>query len=171
MSHQPTIPPPLPPPNTPPPQYSLREPEELTTEAGYKQLQTLLEWLFVSVPGHRAIHTLPALHRITLIHGLSTLRQRITDLVDLDLKLFHKYAGLLSDREHEEKAFAYIGWCWFPPPDSTLEVISREELERLLWHDVSFYDEVAESARMWKKDIDGRLGQRPRDEDSTARRH
>ncbi|KAF1848596.1 uncharacterized protein K460DRAFT_262329, partial [Cucurbitaria berberidis CBS 394.84] len=120
------------PPRTPSPQYSLREPEDLTTDVAYTQHQTILEWLFVSIPAHRSLHTLPTLHRTTLIYGTATLRQRITDLANLDIKLYHKYASLLSDKEHTEKAFAYTGWCWFPPPDGTLEFLSREDLERLL---------------------------------------
>jgi hypothetical protein len=124
----------------------------------YKQRQTLLDWLFASIPGQRSTHTLPTLHRTTLIHGLTTLRQRITDLIDLDIRLYHRYASLLTDKEYVEKAFAYAGWVWVVPPAETLEMVGREEVVRLLWQDVQTYDEVARSARMWKMEVDGRIG-------------
>lgn len=142
----------------PPPQHSLREPEEVTTEVGYTQIQVILEWLFLSIPTHRSFDTLPTLHHTTLSHGLATLRQRIADLADLDLKLYHKYRSLLSDKEYAENAVTYTGWCWFSPPDSTLEMVSREELEKLLWQEVSVYDEIAKSVRMWKKEVDESVG-------------
>ena len=44
------------------------------------------------------------------------------------------------------------------PPAETLEMVGREEVVRLLWQDVQTYDEVARSARMWKMEVDGRIG-------------
>ena len=94
-----------------------------------------------------------------LNHGLSTLCQRIIDLVDLDLKLYQKYTSLLPNKRYAEKASAYAGWCWVPPFDSTLEMLSRDRLEGLLWQDVDVYGEVAKSVRMWKTEIDRSIGE------------
>ncbi|KAF1834813.1 hypothetical protein BDW02DRAFT_464628, partial [Decorospora gaudefroyi] len=116
-------------PDPPQPHFVLKETQDLDTSTFHKQAQTISDWLFLP---HRSPRTLPSLHHYTLIYGLSTLRQRITDLVNLDLQLYHKYASLLSDEEAAEKAFAYTGWSWFPPRDATLEALSRCELEGLL---------------------------------------
>ncbi|KAF1945678.1 hypothetical protein EJ02DRAFT_338294, partial [Clathrospora elynae] len=124
--------PPPPPPGIPPPKFDLKETEELDVITAYKQRQDVQEWLFASVTGYRSLHTIPRLHQHTLVHGLSVLRQRIADLVNLDLKLYHKYASLLSDNESSEKAFAYTGWCWLSPPSDTLEMLNRADLERLM---------------------------------------
>lgn len=128
----PPLSPPPPPPQTSPRQHSLEESEGYTIHVAYTQQQALSEWLFASVPDARSTHTLPTLHRITLIHGLVKLRQHITELIDLDIELYHKYVSLLADEEYTEKASAYTGWLWVSPSESTLEILSRGELESLL---------------------------------------
>jgi hypothetical protein len=154
------FPPPPPPPPPPSPQFSLKEPEDLDTITYHKQSQTLQTWLYASDPNHRCHSALPSLHRLTLLHGLATLRQLITSLVNVDLALYHKYLSLLTDSEVAEKAYAYTGWYWSPLSDNTLEGLRRRELETLLWQDVGVYDEVAKSVRMWKGEVDGRIWRR-----------
>jgi len=125
-------------------------------------------WLFASPPGPyrspptaaaAAAATLSTLHRHVLLHGLSSLRQRITELVNLDLKLYHKYCSLLADDEVAGQTYAYTGLAWDAAVDAELELelMNREQLEWLLCEDVGVYERVAGSVRRWKGMIDARI--------------
>jgi len=67
------------------------------------QQQALQEWLFTPIPGERSDDLLRTLHKYTLAYGLGVLQKRMEALVDLDLKLYRKYACLLSDDDPSQR--------------------------------------------------------------------
>lgn len=124
-----------------------------------RQLQNLRKWMFTLFPTDRTAQTLSHLHRETLKCGLTEVHQRIIDLADLDLKLYHKYISLLSQREYEAMASDFIGWCWVSY-NSVVDDVRRGDLEKLLWQDVLLHDKIASSVRKWKMKIDEKIVKR-----------
>lgn len=119
--------------------------------------QILRRWLLATSPASRSARILTQLYHETLVHGLTELRQRIVDLADLDIKLHHRYASLLPNKDVESMASDYIGWCWVSSSGDVVEDICREDLEKLVWRDVALHDKIADSVRSWKMKIDWRI--------------
>ncbi|RMZ73701.1 hypothetical protein GMOD_00009451 [Pyrenophora seminiperda CCB06] len=140
--------------------YELKEPKEIDVSTFYAQRIIMQEWLFASVSTYRSYAILTTLHRHILIHGLSSLQQRIADLVNLDLQLYHKYCSLLTDEEVGEQTYAYAGLVWEVSLEAEMELMNREHLEWLLCEDAKMYERVASSVRRWKGEVDGRIGRR-----------
>jgi len=153
------------PPRPPSPQYELKEPKHLDSSAFFVQRQIMQAWVFASSPPGPvpsrptvATTTLSTLHRHVLLYGLSSLQQRIAELVNLDLQFYHKYCSLLADDEVASQTYAYTGLVWGAAVDAELELMNREQLEWLLCEDVGVYERVVGSVRRWKGMIDARIG-------------
>ena len=130
---------------------------ELGINTYHKQQQALLDWFLKSIPGERLHHLIRTLHRSTLQYGLDVLRRHMEALVVLDLKLYHKYACLLSDRQVAEGAYLYAGWCLFPIPTEIPEESICTRLEFLIKRKVAEYDDIVKSVRKWKNEVDDRI--------------
>jgi hypothetical protein len=144
--------------HTPPLQLEFKETDELDGNTYHTQQQALQEWFFASNPGERPDRLLRTLHRHTLVQGLIVLHQRMRDLVNLDLELYHKYACLLSDREVAECVCLYMACCLPSVPAEVLEGSTRTYLEFLIRQKVTEYDDIAKSVRRWKTNVDNRIG-------------
>jgi hypothetical protein len=144
--------------HTPPLQLEFKETDELDGNTYHTQQQALQEWFFASNPGERPDRLLRTLHRHTLVQGLIVLHQRMRDLVNLDLYLYHQYTSLLSDREVAEYVVLYTACCLRSFPDELLEGSTRTYLEFLVGQKVTEYDDIAESVRRWKSNVDDRIG-------------
>jgi hypothetical protein len=144
--------------HTPPLQSEFKETNELDINTYYTQQQALQEWFFASNPGERPDHLLRTLHRYTLVQGLIVLHQRMKDLVNLNLELYRQYTSLLSDPEVAECVVPYTACCLCSFPAEVLEGSTRTYLEFLIRQKVTEYDNIAESVRRWKTNVDDRIG-------------
>ncbi|KAF2106310.1 hypothetical protein BDV96DRAFT_654868 [Lophiotrema nucula] len=140
-------------PLAPSPSHSHSHDNNLNTETIHNTRRSLLEWIQLSVPNQRSTTLLPSLPTDTLCWGLKWLRNYISHLVEQDDKLYPEFLDLVPEAEWAARGFAYAGWHWGPPPEETVEKLTKEELLGFLWADVGVYDEVLRNVNFWRREI------------------